>query len=187
MFFYSQIFYNLLLKNQGTWTIIYNMKKSLIIQCLSLLIILFFSVNFLALSLFNDKGSVSVKNSSFEQILSALQNPTDMLSKMIDNNSKTKSKDKKEDKKTKSEIMEYILPSTATNFSSISNNFGICSIKDLTNYMFDYVVIEIDYPIKIPFINFIFLLLILKLIFSILKRSISINYNEINIDRACIV
>ena len=46
---------------------------------------------------------------------------------------------------------------------------------------------EINYPLKIPFWQLIFLLLILKILFNVLPRSISINYNKKNIERACIV
>jgi hypothetical protein len=46
---------------------------------------------------------------------------------------------------------------------------------------------EINYPLKIPFWKIIFLLLILKVLFNVLPRSISVNYNIKNIERACIV
>ncbi|MBO7431442.1 MAG: hypothetical protein J6U02_00915 [Elusimicrobia bacterium] len=163
------------------------MKKSLIKQCLSLLIVLFFLFNFLSLSLFNGKDSVYVKNSSLEQILSVLQNPTDMLSNMMDNNSATKTDNTKKDVEEKSNFLEYILPTDTINISSPSNNFVYLLIKNIANNFYNCLSLEFDYPIKIPFLGCIFLLLLLKLIFSILKRSISINYNKINIERACIV
>ena len=164
------------------------MKKSLITQCLTLLIIIFFCVNFLSLSLFNGKELTLIKNSSFEQILSVLQMPTDLISKMMDNNSSKQTNNTKKDKEENLKFLEYLLPVTFINFSSIANSFNIYPIKHLANSIYIYFVTEIDYPIKIPFLRCIFLLLLLKLIFSILKRSISINYNMINIDkRACIV
>ena len=164
------------------------MKKSLIIQCLTLLIIMFFCINFLSLSLFNGKESMLVKSSSFEQVLSVLQTPTDLISKMMDNNSSKQTNNTKKDKEENLKFLEYLLPVTFINFSSIANSFNIYPIKHLANSIYIYFVTEIDYPIKIPFLRCIFLLLLLKLIFSILKRSISINYNMINIDkRACIV
>ena len=163
------------------------MKKYLIKQCLSLLIMLFFLFNFLSLSLFSGKDSVYVKNSSLEQILSVLQNPTDMLLNMMDNNSATKTDNTKKDVEKKSDFVEYILPTGTINISSPSNNFVYSSIKNIANNFYNCLSLEFDYPIKIPFLECIFLLLLLKLIFSILKRSISINYNKINIERACIV
>jgi len=161
------------------------MQKSLITQCLSLLITLFFLFNFLFLSLFNDKESVIVKNSSLEQILSALQNPTDMLSKIMDNNSATKTDNTKKNAEQNSKTVEYVLPVATINFF-LSDDFCLYSLKKSVNYIYDYYR-KIDYPIKIPFLECIFLLLLLKLILSILERSILINYNKINIDRACIV
>ncbi len=163
------------------------MKKYLMKQCISLLIIMFFSVNILYLSLFNGKGSVIVKESSLEQILFVLQTPTDLISKMMDNNTSNQTNSENKDKQDSFKFVDYILPVVSANCSSISNSFNIYSINNLTKHIFDYFVTEIDYPIKIPFLRCIFLLLLLKLIFSILKRSISINYNKINIDRACIV
>ena len=164
------------------------MKVSLKKQCLSLLIIMFFSFNFLSLSLFNGKESTLIKYSSFEQILSALQTPTDLISKMMDNNESEKTNNTKKDKEKNSTFLEYLLPVISVNISSILNNFNIYPIKYLVNSIYNCFSMEIDYPIKIPFLRCIFLLLLLKLIFSILKRSISINYNMINIEkRACIV
>ncbi|MBR3627588.1 MAG: hypothetical protein IKN42_01935, partial [Elusimicrobia bacterium] len=117
-----------------------------------------------------------------------LQTPTDLISKMMDNNSSKQTNNTKKDKEENLKFLEYLLPVTFINFSSIANSFNIYPIKHLANSIYIYFVTEIDYPIKIPFLRCIFLLLLLKLIFSILKRSISINYNMINIDkRACIV
>ena len=154
-------------------------------QCISLFIFLFVFANCLAVPF--SKGMVNnfVKDSSLEQILFAVQTPSDILSSMMQVG-KT-SQQNKENKKQKDTnfFYEYLLPVEITlpTVSSISNlltsNTGI--------YVTENFVADVEYPIKIPFLDFIFLLLILKVIFTMLKRSISINYNEINIDRACIV
>ena len=108
-----------------------------------------------------------------------------MLSKVIDNNSAEKTDNTKKNAEQNSKTVEYVLPVVTINFF-ISDDFCFYSLKKSVNYIYDYCK-KFDYPIKIPFLEYIFLLLLLKLILSILERSISIIYNKTNIDRACIV
>ena len=126
-----------------------------------------------------------VKGSSLEQILFAVQTPSDILSSMMQMD-KTSQQDKGNKKQKDTNFFyEYLLPVEITlpTVSSISNLLT----SNINVFMSENFVAEVEYPIKIPFLNCVFLLLILKLIFTMLKRSISINYNRINIDRACIV
>ena len=64
-----------------------------------------------------------------------------------------------------------------------------CYRPDLTQFgACRMCVVEVEYPIKIPFLQCIFLILLLRLLFVVLPRSISANYNNMNIEEgACIV
>ena len=98
------------------------------------------------------------------------------------------SQQNKENKKQKDAnfFYEYLLPVEITLpiVSSISNLLT----SNVSIYVTENFVSEVEYPIKIPFLQCIFLILLLKLLFVVLPRSISVNYNNINIERgACIV
>lgn len=161
------------------------MKVSFMKQCISLFVFLFVFANCLAVPFSKGMADNFVKGSSLEQILFAVQTPSDILSSMMQMD-KTSQQDKGNKKQKDTNFFyEYLLPVEITlpTVSSISNLLT----SNINVFMSENFVAEVEYPIKIPFLNCVFLLLILKLIFTMLKRSISINYNRINIDRACIV
>ena len=162
------------------------MKVSFMKQCISLFIFLFVFANCLTVPF--SKGVVDsfAKNSSLEQILFAVQTPSDILSSMMQTD-KTSQQDK-ENKKQKDTnfFYEYLLPVEITLpiVSSISNLLT----SNVSIYVTENFVSEVEYPIKIPFLQCIFLILLLRLLFVVLPRSISVNYNNINIEEgACIV
>ena len=161
------------------------MKVSLMKNCISFFIVLFVLMNCLFLS-FDDKSNISMKYSSIEQILFAVHSPIDILSKMTQPD-KTKQKDNnKKDQTDKSFFYEYLLPVSITLpvVSSISNLLTV----NINAFMSENFIADVEYPIKIPFLECIFILLMLRLLFVVLPRSISVNYNNVNIDRgACIV
>ena len=73
---------------------------------------------------------------------------------------------------------------TLPSVSSISNLL----VSNINIFMPEKFVADVEYPIKIPFLQCIFLILLLRLLFVVLPRSISVNYNKVNIDTgACIV
>ena len=161
------------------------MKVSLMKQCISLLVFLFVVANCLAVPFSKGMANNFAKDSSLEQILFAVQTPTDIVSSMMQTNNTAKQSNDKKEKKDVSSFYECLLPVEITlpTISTISNLLA----ANISIYISKMFVADVEYPIKIPFLDFIFLLLILKLIFTMLKRSISINYNTLNIDRACIV
>ena len=161
------------------------MKVSLMKQCISLFIFLFVFANCLAVPFSNGIANSFVKNSSLEQILFAVQTPSDILSAMMQTDKSAQQNKENKEQKDESLFYECLLPVEITlpAISSISNLL----ITNVNIFISENFVADVEYPIKIPFLNCVFLLLILKLIFTMLKRSISINYNRINIDRACIV
>lgn len=162
------------------------MKVPFMKQCISLFVFLFVFTNCLAVSFSKGIADDFVKGSSLEQILFAVQTPSDILSSMMQTD-KTSQQDKEnKNQKDTNFFYEYLLPVEITlpTVSSISNlltsNTGI--------YVTENFVSEVEYPIKIPFLQCIFLILLLRLLFVVLPRSISVNYNNINIEEgACIV
>ena len=162
------------------------MKVPFMKQCISLFIFLFVFTNCLAVPFSKGIADNFVKGSSLEQILFAVQTPSDILSSMMQTD-KT-SQQNKENKKQKDAnfFYEYLLPVEITlpTVSSISNLLT----SNINVFMSENFVAEVEYPIKIPFLQCIFLILLLRLLFVVLPRSISVNYNNINIERgACIV
>jgi len=155
------------------------MKKSFI----SLSLILFFLANILSVYFISKGNFNDIKNSSIEQIFSTIQQPINMLLQNIDNKTKNNTNNKKEKNSKKDNLEEYML---SPNIINISENSSISFTKTITHlYLSVFINTDIEYPLKIPFYSFIFILLILKLLFSILPRSISI-YNIKNIEEACI-
>ena len=161
------------------------MKVSLMKQCISLFVFLFVFANCLAVSFSNGTANSFVKNSSLEQILFAVQTPSDILSTMMQTDKSAQQNKENKEQKEESLFYECLLPVgiILPTISTLSN----LSVTNISVFISENFVADVEYPIKIPFLNCVFLLLILKLIFTMLKRSISINYNRINIDKACIV
>ena len=161
------------------------MKVSLMKQCLSLFVFLFVFANCLAVPFSNGTVNSFVKNSSLDQILFAVQTPSDILSSMMQTKNTAQQSNDEKGKKDVTSFYEYLMPAEITlpTISTISNLL----VANVNIFMSEDFIADVEYPIKIPFLDFIFLLLILKVIFTMLKRSISINYNTINIERACIV
>ena len=161
------------------------MKVSLMKKCLSFIIVLFVLTNCLVLS-FDDKSNAAMKYSSLEQILFAVHSPVDMLSKMTQTDKTTQKDNNKKDQTDKSFFYECLLPVAITlpAISSVSNLLT----ANINIFMSENFVADVEYPIKIPFLECIFILLMLRLLFVVLPRSISVNYNKVNIDTGtCIV
>ena len=159
------------------------MKVFFKIKFLSLFIIFFLIVNTFSSILTNIKGSNIIGLSITEQFFSVKAFSDNIVKKMLSNKFQTNKQHKKENN---DKVYEFLVPSvilsTALNLNLSVNMgvfLGIC--KQI------YLNREIEYPLKIPFWQIIFLLLILKILFYVLPRSISINYNKINIEGACIV
>lgn len=159
--------------------IFFNMKM------FTLFIVALFVANFVFMSFSFSKETKLVSVGVVEQFFSGRNFSGDIIANMLLQKTQNKT-DKKTDKKNDTKIFEYILPNvyliTSTNLSKLSVVNTVVPISSYLSFEF-----EIEYPLKIPFREFIFLLLILKLLFSVLPRSISINYNKKNIEAACIV
>ena len=135
-------------------------------QCISLFIFLFVFANCLAVPFSNGTANSLVKNSSLEQILFAVQTPSDILSDMMQTD---KSAQQNKEQKDESLFYECLLPMEITlpAISTLSNLL----VANVNIFISENFVADVEYPIKIPFLNCVFLLLILKLIFTMLCRS----------------
>lgn len=151
---------------------------------ISLFTVMFFFVNILSLSFFSANKYEFTELSSIEQIFSNIQNPTDILSNKINKNRTNTTQNENSKNEDNTKILDYVLPTTTINVLSFCQTY---QIKNIIIFISNYIDTEIQYPMKIPFRCFIFLLLILKLLFNVLPRSISIVCNTDYIERACIV
>lgn len=162
------------------------MKVSFMKQCISLFVFLFVFANCLAVPFSKGMADGFVKGSSLEQILFAVQTPSDILSSMMQTDKSAQQNKGNKTQKDTNFFYEYLLPVEITlpTVSSISNLLT----SNINVFMSENFVAEVEYPIKIPFLQCIFLILLLRLLFVVLPRSISVNYNNINIEEGtCIV
>lgn len=157
-------------------------------KILSLFILFFFMFNVTSLILTNIRYGDVVGLNITENFFAVKTFSDNIVAKMLSNKMQNSKQHKTENKKEqdKSEVYEFLLPSivlpSVSNFglSFNMNAFvGVCVQK--------YLNTEVEYPLKIPFWFSIFLLLLTKILFNVLPRSISVSYNIQNIERACIV
>ena len=166
------------------------MKVSLKNKALSFFVVLFLMFNFMSLTITNISNTDVVKSSIFEHFFAVKTFSDDIIANMLSqkmNGNKKQNNKKDTDKKDFNKISEFLMPSIISEIMSNSNlNFNSLNsdILLITNYLSK----EIEYPLKIPFwLLSVFLLLLTKILFNVLPRSISVDYNKMNIERACIV
>lgn len=165
------------------------MKVFFKVKLLSLFVVLFLVLNIISLILTNVRYQGVTLLSITEQFFSVRNFSSDIvenlfLQKMQNSkrNKKTDETKQKNDNENCFLLTDKMLPvlSSANSISNIFLNTNITYTQTCLNK-------EINYPLKIPFWQFIFLLLILKMLFYVLPRSISLNYINKNIEVACIV
>ena len=165
----------------------YRMKVFLHLKILSTLIIFFLLFNSVSLTLVNVKDNKVMNCGIVSKFFFAKDFSMNVVEKMFTNKMQKNKQDNKTSKKEQDTNQNnvFLLPYTqVTSFLNFEfNNF----VNAISLYTYDCSKSVLDYPLKIPFWRLIFLILILKLLFSVLPRSISINYNKKNIERACIV
>ena len=162
------------------------MKKYINLKFISFFVMSLFLFNIFSLSLNCEKKDILIKTSFVEQFFSVLNSPSDIVSKMLQEKQNPSDTNKKNntDKDKTFGVNDYILPVIiSTVFTGLF--FGSCLYKIFINN--DLLNKVIEYPLKIPFWLSIFLLLLIKILFNVLPRSISINYNKKHIEMACIV
>lgn len=166
------------------------MKVSLKNKALSLFIMLFLMFNFASLIITNIKNTDVVKSSMVEHFFAVKTFSDDivanMLSQKMNGNKQQRSK-KNTDKKDFNKITEFLVPSTVYK-TTLNSSFNFNNINNGILFITNYFSKEIEYPLKIPFwLLSVFLLLLTKILFNVLPRSISVDYNKMYIERACIV
>lgn len=145
---------------------------------------MFFILNFFSLS-FSNKEKKLVKFGVFEQFFSVTKVSNDIIEKMFSNKMQNNKSSKKEKNSNSTKLNEYLVPILLSITHSNSSIF--LNANNISFFVLDILCFDIYYPLKIPFLSFIFLLLLTKILFNVLPRSISINYNKLNIEKACIV
>lgn len=166
------------------------MKVSLKNKALSLFIMLFLMFSFASLTITNIKNTDIVKSSMVEHFFAVKTFSDDivanMLSQKMNGNKQQRSK-KNTDKKDFNKITEFLVPSTVYK-TTLNSSFNFNNINNGILFITNYFSKEIEYPLKIPFwLLSVFLLLLTKILFNVLPRSISVDYNKMYIERACIV
>lgn len=150
------------------------MKQNYKIKTLSFFIILLFVLNIFSLSFCFEKNNISVTSSLVGKFFASINMTTDILSTMFpqtaQNETHTK-KTNKEENKNFIKINEYIgTTNLAITVLILSMIFVVSKTKNLMNF----VNTLRSYPLKIPLRACIFLLLIKKILFNVLPRSVSI-------------
>ena len=158
------------------------------LRLLSTLITFFLLFNFISLTIVNIKDTKVISFGIVAQFFSAKNFSMNVVEKMfaqkMQKNKQDNKANKKDQENNKNSIV-FLLPNV-----NIMSMFGFAFYNftdSVAIYTYEYVNRILDYPLKIPFWRLIFLLLILKILFNLLPRSISINYNKKNIEGACIV
>ena len=167
------------------------MKVSLKSRVLSLFVMFFLMFNFMSLTITNIKNSDVIKSGMLEHFFSVKNFSYDIIDNMLSkklNANKQQNNKKNTDKKDFNRIIsEFLIPSIISE-TVLNSNLNFNGISSDILFITNYLSKEIEYPLKIPFwLLSVFLLLLTKILFNVLPRSISVNYNIQNIERACIV
>ena len=166
------------------------MKVSLKNKALSFFVVLFLMFNFMSLTITNIKNTDVIKSSIIEHFFAVKTFSDDIVANMLSqkmNGNKQQNSKKDTDKKDFNKITEFLVPAIVYK-TTLDSSFNFNSANSGTPYITNYLSKEIEYPLKIPFwLLSVFLLLITKILFNVLPRSISIDYNKMYIEGACIV
>ena len=162
------------------------MKQIYKIKALSFFVILFFVLNVFSLSFCFEKKKFSIKDDIAGKFFASINMTTGILSTMFPQPAQSKNQTPKtteKDNKNFIKISEYI--STANLIIAVLNLnmfFAVYKIKILENFSNTFK----SYPLKIPLRMCIFLLLLMKMLFNVLPRSVSLS-SLFCVKRACIV
>ena len=163
------------------------MKFFLKLKLVSTIVTFFLLFNFISLTLVRVKDTKVTSFGIVAQFFSAKNFSMNVIEKMfaqkMQKNKQNNKTNKKEENNNKSN--DFLIPNTE--ITSLVNFEFTNFVSTVALYTYDCSKTILDYPLKIPFWRLIFLLLILKILFNVLPRSISINYNKKNIEWACIV
>lgn len=165
------------------------MKVFFKIKFLSFFVMFFLLFNVFSLALTNLGYNENIKLSMTEQFFSVRCFSDNIIGKLLLQKMQSGKQNKKnnESKQKNNVVKDFLLSEAIVPIQLSINYVSLLSLDMGNNYVQLCLDKDINYPLKIPFWQIIFLLLILKMLFVVLPRSISINYNKKNIERACIV
>ncbi len=161
-------------------------KRRYIIRIFSLSISICFVFNVLAMCLLNYDLSFNSKSfGDFKTDFFAVTNSSnDIISSMIAQNgvagnsintAQTNDKD----------FLNVVFIAAGQNFKSFYKNINSQFKKYKNSYLKNLIVSDsVDYPLKIPFWEFIFFILLFKMLFNVLPRSVSVK-GMLNREPAC--
>ena len=163
------------------------MKVFLKLKLISIIVTFFLLFNFISLTLVNVKDTKIMSFGIVAQFFSAKNFSMNVVEKMFAQKMQKNKHDNNTNKKEEDNNQNNVVLLSNTAITALFNFEYTNFVNTITLYTYDCSKKLLDYPLKIPFWRLIFLLLILKILFNVLPRSISINYNKKNIERACIV
>ena len=163
------------------------MKVFFKLKLVSIFVTFFLFFNILSLMLTNVKDNKVINFGIVAQFFSAKNFSMGIVEKMFAQKMQNNKKDNKTNKKEENNNQNNVVLLSNTAITSLFNFEFSNFTSTIAVYTYECSKTILDYPLKIPFWRLIFLLLILKILFNVLPRSISINYNKKNIERACIV
>ncbi len=166
------------------------MKVSLKNKVLSLFVMFFLMFNFMSLTINNIRNTDVIKSSIVEHFFTMKSFSDDIVANMLAqkmNGNKQQNSKKDTNKKDFNKISEFLVPAIISK-TILNPGLSFNNVNSNALFITNYLSKEIEYPLKIPFwLMSVFLLLLTKILFNVLPRSISVNYNIQNIERACIV
>lgn len=163
------------------------MGKYINLRFISFIVMFMFLFNIFSLSLNYEKRNVLIKTTFTEQFFSALNLPFNLMSTLVQEKQNNSAQDKKNNSKKDNkafDLRDCILPVVISLMFRCLFGYSYISRVVINNDILNKII---EYPLKIPFWLSVFLLLLIKILFNVLPRSISINYNKKYIERACIV
>ncbi len=142
-----------------------------VIKKSSLFMVIFFAMNIFSLTGFFDAKSVAITGTAIEQIFAEASQPANIVKKMMSQKAQNKTppgSTKTKDSSKNLKIVDYMLGVTMViMFTMMLAVFVLCLGKESEGY-FKTIV---KYPLKIPWREGIFLLLMMKILFNVRPRA----------------
>ena len=161
----------------------YNLCMEKRTKILSLFIVFLFALNVFSLTGILDVKSVAVSGSAIENFYSAVSVPSDIIGNMMSQKAQNKTSTNETKSKDNNcfKITDYAVVATVV-FTMMLAGFVLCRGRILTEYFTKLI----NYPLKIPFREEIFLLLLTKILFNVRPRGGDIYAYGYAVKKACV-
>lgn len=152
-------------------------------KILSSLIVCLFALNIFALTGIVESKSIAMVGTSVEQFFVTVGQPSDILAKMMSQKAQNKTPCNKTKQESKKDVKmtDYAITAVSA-ITLLFWSFVLCVGGNLS----EQITKITKYPLKIPWRLWIFLILIMKMLFNILPRSISVNVYAYAVKKACV-